>query len=198
MLLDLRLNEKDVDDREGQRLLHEIHLLSPDIPVLMITAHGDISTAVECMRLGAVDFLEKSYVSLPEIKARLEHAVQQGLISRRLIQLEQDFHLIEPRDIVGKDQAIIDIKRMVAAVAEDCIVTVLLSGESGTGKELIARAIHANGRRRNNPFVPVMLNALPSRCWKPSYSGMSPWHLPMRNIVMSVISKNSWGRPFPR
>ena len=91
VLLDLRLNEKDVDDREGQRLLHEIHLLSPDIPVLMITAHGDISTAVECMRLGAVDFLEKSYVSLPEIKARLEHAVQQGLISRRLIQLEQNF-----------------------------------------------------------------------------------------------------------
>ena len=62
---------------------------------------------------------------------------------------------------------------MVAAVAEDCIVTVLLSGESGTGKELIARAIHANGCCRNNPFVPVMLNALPQSMLEAELFGVS-------------------------
>lgn len=161
ILLDLRLDEKEADNYAGLTLLETLRRQQPEVPVLMITGYPDVEVAVEAMRLGAVDFLQKSTLKINEIKARLARALEHRRLARRVAQLEQELSLVEPRQIIGNSPIIREIKRVIEAVARDGDVTILIRGETGTGKELIARAIHANGRRRGEPFVPVMLNALP-------------------------------------
>ena len=161
VLLDLRMDEDDPTNREGIELLQTLNDRFPDLPILMITAHGDLDAAVECMRQGAVDFIQKSRANVQEIKTRLERALEHARLSRRVSELEREIQLVEPRKIVGAGTAIENVKRYIEAVARDANATVLIRGETGTGKELVARAIHASGRRREGPFVPVVLNALP-------------------------------------
>lgn len=160
-LLDMRLEEDEPDNREGIALLETLHQQFPDIPVLMHTAHGDVDAAVECVRLGAVDFIEKPRADIGEITARLGRALDQARLRRRVTNLEQELNLIEPRQIVGASKQIVEVKQAIEAVAGDGHVTVLIEGESGTGKELVARALHASGWRQSGPFVPVVLASLP-------------------------------------
>lgn len=161
VLLDVRLNERDPDNKDGLVVLQSLRQRLPDTPVLMITAHGEIEVAVEAMRLGAVDFIQKPRAELREIKARLRRAVEHSRLSRRVTQLEQELSRLQPREIIGASSGMLEVNRVIDALAVDGHVTVLVRGETGTGKELVARAIHSRGWRRTGPFVPVMLNALP-------------------------------------
>lgn len=159
-LMDLRLDESDTANREGLSLLQELHTHFPYLPILMVTAYGDINVAVEAMKLGAADFLEKP-LDLQELRARLTHALQESQIKRRAAQMEEHLRRIEPGQIIGDSPAMKEVKRQIEAAAQDGRVTVLITGETGTGKELVARAIHASGARRHYPFVAVALSALP-------------------------------------
>jgi two-component system, NtrC family, response regulator AtoC len=170
ILLDLRLDEQSTNNEEGLTLLQKFQQ-QLQVPVLMITAFGDIETAVKCMKLGAVDFLQKPQVDIREIKARLARAIEHNKLSRRYKQLEQELRLIEPRRIVGHSRKIQDIQRLIEAVARDSQMTVLIRGKTGTGKELVARAIHASGKRQTEPFIPVMLNAIPHSMIEPELFG---------------------------
>lgn len=174
VLLDFRLNDADPNNREGMELLQFLRQQLPQIPVLMITAFGDIDIAVECMKMGAADFIQKERVEVAEIKTRLARAMEQAQIARRVVELQQEIQLIEPREIVGNSPAIQEIKRLIKAVAQDGYVTVLIRGETGTGKELIARAIHASGWRGKGPFVPVALASLPLSMIEPELFGFEP------------------------
>lgn len=160
-LLDMRLEENDADNREGIALLETLRQQFPQLPVLMHTAHGDVDAAVECVRLGAVDFIEKPRADVREIRTRLSRALEQARLWRRVTDLEQELNLIEPRQIIGASPQMQEVKQSIEAVANDGRVTVLLEGESGTGKELVARALHASGWRHSGPFVAVVLAALP-------------------------------------
>lgn len=160
VLLDLRLDEDDPNNQEGLELLQALNDRFPNLPVLMITAYGDLDTAVEAMQQGAIDFIQKSRAEIREIKSRLEQALEQGRLSRRVDQLKREISLVEPREIVGQSDEIQEVKQYIEAVARDGEATVLIRGETGTGKELVARAIHASGEREDDPFVPVVLNAL--------------------------------------
>jgi len=160
VLLDLRLDEDDPDNQEGIELLQTLNERFPNLPVLMITAYGDLDTAVEAMQRGAVDFIQKTRAGVREIKSRLERALERGRLSRRVSELEREIELVEPRTIVGQSDEIQEVKQYIEAVARDGNATVLIRGETGTGKELVARAIHATGELRDGPFVPVVLNAL--------------------------------------
>lgn len=137
VLLDLRLNEDDTANREGVELLQALQERFPQLPVLMITAHGDIDTAIECMRLGAADFIQKARANIQEVKARLAQALEHARLSRRVTELERDIQLVEPRTMIGQSEALREVKRYVEAVAQDANVTVLIRGETGTGKELV-------------------------------------------------------------
>lgn len=171
VLLDLRLSAESSESQSSLRLLKSLRKQLPDVPVLMITAYGDIEVVVKCMQLGAADFLQKPRADIREIKARLTKAVEHGKLSRRFSQLEQELRLKEPRLIVGNSKEIGELKRIIEAVASDAKLTVLIRGETGTGKELVARAIHASGKRRAEAFVPVMLNAIPQSMIEPELFG---------------------------
>lgn len=161
-LLDMRLKENEPENREGIALLETLRQQFPQLPVLMHTAHGDVNAAVECVRLGAVDFIEKPRADIREIMTRLERALEKGRLRRRVEDLEKELNLIEPRQIVGASPQMQEVKKSIEALAHDGHATVLIEGENGTGKELVARALHATGRRRSGPFVPVVLASLPA------------------------------------
>jgi DNA-binding NtrC family response regulator len=173
ILLDLRLEPESDNTAEALDLLQHFRATLPEVPVLIITAYGDIDQAVACMRLGAADFVEKGK-GLGELKARLEKALAQARVATRLRQLEEELAIVEPRELVGASAAMAEVKEMIAAVARDAQVTVLLTGETGTGKELVARAIHASGSRGSRPFVPVAVTALPATTVEAELFGYEP------------------------
>jgi two-component system response regulator HydG len=161
VLLDLRLKGDDLGDDASLTLLRQLRSEMPDLPVIMVTAFGDIETAVACMQLGAADFLQKK-VDVRELRARIERALDVARVSSRLRRLEEELAVVGPRELLGESPALCEVKEMIVAVAGESQVSVLITGETGTGKELVARSIHASGPRAARPFVPVALAALPA------------------------------------
>ncbi|WP_302139688.1 sigma-54-dependent transcriptional regulator [Halomonas alkalicola] len=147
---------------DGMALLREVRLRDPDLPVILITGHGDISTAVEAMREGAWDFLEKPFAA-----ERLVEVVRRGVEKRRLslenrelkAELEAQQSALGPR-LVGRTPAIQRLASMVQRISQ-VEADVLLFGETGAGKDLVARAIHERSRRAPRPFVAINCGAVP-------------------------------------
>lgn len=128
--------------------------------VVMMTAYGTVGTAVEAMKLGATDYLSK-----PLRKDELLIVLEKTLQNRRLAQENLELHReLESRyhfdKIIGSSDQMNEVYRLIGKVLNNDS-TVLITGESGTGKELVARAIHFNGGRRKDPFVPVNCAAIP-------------------------------------
>lgn len=160
ILLDLRLQGGGEDDRAGIRLLDAIREIRP-IPVIIMTAYGDIDVAVESMKLGAADFIQKTRVNLDDLRKILKHVIERSRAERRAAELEKEVQRLEPWDLIGGNSKLEALRRVIDTVADDGHTTVLVRGETGTGKELVARAIHTRGARQTGPFVAVALPALP-------------------------------------
>ncbi len=145
---------------QGLELVQKARELSPPALVIVVTGFGSVETAVEAMRKGAFDYLEKPF-KLEELKLTIQRALSYSTaVSENAIlkkELKKKYHFDQ---IVGTSQAMQDVFRMVERVA-NTDSTVLILGESGTGKELIARALHFNSRRQFAPFVPINCSALP-------------------------------------
>jgi len=180
ILLDIRLDEANPDNTDGIDLLCELQEQLPSVPVLMITGHGDVDMAVECMKRGAADFIQKT-VNLRELKVRLEKALERAGLSERVIRLEQELAIVEPRELIGESKGIQEIRNLIAAVARDGSISVLILGETGTGKEVVARAIHATGGRSRS---------LSLRCLWPSCR--------LRRLNRSCLAMNAGLLPAPR
>jgi two-component system nitrogen regulation response regulator GlnG len=146
--LDVRLPGMD-----GLTALAKLQKVSPGTAVIIITAHGNLSTAVKAVEGGAFDYLAKPF-DLDQALSTLKRAINRGMESTPVPQTpETDEELIglsAPMQIVFKRIALV-------APTEACV---LITGESGTGKELVARALHANSPRRNKPFLPVHIASL--------------------------------------
>ena len=154
VLLDLQL--PDANDLE---LLTTLREQAPEIGVVVATGHGSVDLAVDAIRLGAIDFLEK-----PVSKDRLIHTLRNAL-ERLMLQQQVDTLLsAETRErfhgFIGKSLAMQAVYRTITAAANSK-ATVFITGESGTGKEVSARAIHAESQRRDGPFVPLNCAAIP-------------------------------------
>lgn len=160
MLLDLRLDGGGEDDRAAIRLLDAVREIRP-IPVIIMTAYGDIDAAVESMKLGAADFIQKSRVNLEDLRKILKHVIERSRAERRAAELEQEVQRLAPWDLIGGNSRLEALRRVIDTVADDGHATVLVRGETGTGKELVARAIHSRGVRKSAPFMAVALPALP-------------------------------------
>jgi DNA-binding NtrC family response regulator len=158
-IIDVRLNPDSIEGKEGLELLKEFHSERPSLPIVMITAYGDISTAVEAMKLGAVDFLTKP-LDLTKLKVVIKNSIKTFTLQTRVKSLEDELTRIEPIELVGEDRRIKEIRELIEHVSKDGYVTVLITGETGTGKELVARLIHKRGWRAEREFVPLSLASL--------------------------------------
>jgi DNA-binding NtrC family response regulator len=160
VLLDVRLTEEEQGGREGLVLLEAIQQILPQVPVVMMTAYGDIDLAVEAMKLGATDFVQKARIDIREFRKVLRNALERSRLARRVAELEEEMQRLEPWEMVGDHPRIQEVRKLVEMVANDGYSTVLIRGETGTGKELVARAVHTRGWRKEAPFVSVALPAL--------------------------------------
>ncbi len=146
---------------DGMQLLAALREIDDSIPVILVTGHGDVPLAVEAIRQGAYDFLEK-----PFSPDRLVAVVKRAAELRRLTLENREIKSeLEDRDpleefLVGRSTLMRDLGRKIRTIAESEI-DVLILGETGTGKELSARIIHNLSDRKDNPFVAVNLAALP-------------------------------------
>lgn len=142
---------------EGIHLLKQVKVLRPDLPVILMTAWGSISLAVQGMQAGAFDFITKPWNNLVLLKAirnALELYAPVGKEESTTTQTHPCFD-----KIIGKSPALLSLLDTVVRIAPTT-ASVLITGESGTGKELIAEAIHTHSRRAKEPFVKVNLGGL--------------------------------------
>jgi two-component system, NtrC family, response regulator AtoC len=155
VILDLKMPEMD-----GLAVLTALKEQVPEIMVVMITAHGSTASAVEAMKLGAYDYINKPF-DIDELKLVVAKALEVENLKATVQRLE---HEVKERysfqNIIGKGQVIQNIFVLIERIA-DTNATVLIQGESGTGKELVARALHYSSNRKNNPFIQVNCAALP-------------------------------------
>jgi len=155
-ILDLRL-----PDGDGLTLLREFREADPDIAILMLSAHGDITIAVEAVKAGAYHFLEKppkTEILLTSLANALEARTLKRTVSG--LRRQAGWHL-SGVVIVGKSPAMRRIVDAIEKVAASDASTVLIRGESGVGKEVVAQAIHAHSARSEFPFLEVNCTALP-------------------------------------
>ena len=147
---------------DGLTLMRRILGIDPTMPVVLITGHGDVQMAVEAMRAGAYDFIEKPFAA-----NRLFSVVERALEKRRLVLENRSLrNALEGGDdlssrLVGRNPAIQRLRAQISAVA-DTDADVLITGETGTGKEVVARALHDFGPRRKGNFVAINCAALPA------------------------------------
>lgn len=155
LVLDLRMPGMD-----GLTVLRKIREGGPALPVIMMSAHGDISDAVSAMKFGAVDYLVKPF-DPAELEIRLEKAVSASRLLRMAnVGVRLDISSGNDSLWLGEDPAMKPIINLIRRVAPTPS-TVLITGESGTGKEVVAREIHRLSPRSSNPFVPINVGAIP-------------------------------------
>ncbi len=143
----------------GVELLRAIKEVAPDTEVVLMTAYGTVETAVQAMREGAYDFVEKPLKRMSIVKSVRKAAERQSLVAENR-SLRKEIQLLTSREIIGQSPAIRRVLE-VAGQAAPSSATVLILGESGTGKELLARYIHSKSGRSEKSFVAVNCAAIP-------------------------------------
>ena len=157
LVLDLRLPGKG-----GLEIMEEIHERWSDLPVVMVTAHQDVNSAVEAMKLGAFDYVVKPF-DLEEIQVVIERALENRELKQEVKDLRSHFdgqHVHD--DLVGESDAIQEVKQRIEKVAKT-ESNVLVRGESGTGKEIVANLLHAKSDRNEYPFMALNCAAVPDK-----------------------------------
>ena len=157
--IDLVVTDLKMPKVDGMTLLRQALAEQPELPIVMITAHGTVDTAVEALKLGAFDYLTK-----PFDKEEVRQIVGKALKTRELAGEEATTEIKEAEGarfgIIGQSSGLTELYAVLERVA-DSPTTVLITGESGTGKELVARALHDHSSRRGKPFIKVNCAAIP-------------------------------------
>ena len=155
---DLCLTDMRLPDGDGLELVEWMQSHAANVPVAVITAHGNVETAVQALKLGAFDFISKP-LDLNHLRNIVENALR----------VEQEAPE-QPSRLLGNSTAMQELREMVDKVARSQ-APVHISGESGTGKELVARLIHDSGPRTGGPFVPVNCGAIPADLMESEFFG---------------------------
>src|SRR6476620_2788975 len=145
---------------DGLAVLQTLRMESKTIPVIMLTGTKSVKTAVDAMKLGAADYLSKPF-DVDELRIVIDRVLNSSELEREVKQLRaQVVQRYAFHNLIGKSQGMQEIYSKIEQVA-DSRTTVLITGESGTGKELVARALHYNSSRRDQPFIALNCAALP-------------------------------------
>jgi two-component system response regulator AtoC len=156
ILLDLKL-----PDTDGLQVLRQIREISPHAQVVIMTAYADVATAVRAMKLGAYDYIAKP-IDFEDLAVTLRNALEARQL-RWTVRLLRETHLRPFRfdQIVGTSAALREVVALARKVAQSEASTVLIQGESGTGKDLLAKAIHYESARAEDPFMEIACTAMP-------------------------------------
>lgn len=158
--LDLVITDMRMPGIDGMTLLKEIKSYNADLPVIMITAFGEVEPAVAAMQAGAINYLTKPFNN-DELILNINKAVEHYSLLRENVRLRDE---VQSRygfaNMIGRNKRLLEIYRLIEKVAPTT-TSVLITGESGTGKELVARAIHFHSPRHEGPFISINCAALP-------------------------------------
>lgn len=156
---DLCLTDMRLPDGNGIDLVKKVQREYPSMPIAVITAHGNMDTAIEAMKAGAFDFISKP-VELENLRK----------LTAAALRLRSQPATKSATKLLGEAPSFVSLKNKIAKLARSQ-APVYINGESGTGKELVARAIHEQGPRANEPFIPVNCGAIPSELMESEFFG---------------------------
>lgn len=163
--IDLKMQPLD-----GIATLEEIKKISPDTTIILMTAHGSIESAVEAIKKGAYDYISKPF-SHKEFIHYVEKAFEHHRLTKQIrgltVQIQEAY---ENETFVTTNQSTKKILSVAKEVA-DSTIPILIEGESGTGKELLARFIHSNSQRKDNPFIAINCSAIPENLFESELFG---------------------------
>jgi two-component system, NtrC family, response regulator AtoC len=164
------VSDLKMPDMDGIALMERVHATRPSLPVVLVTAHATVETAVRAMRLGALHYLTKP-IRFDELALVLRHAVAHERQRRDVARLTGELErAVGFEEMVGTSPPVREVFAMIEQVAP-ADATVLLRGETGTGKELVARAIHRRSSRRERQFVAVNCTAIPRELMESEFFG---------------------------
>ncbi|HZZ78403.1 MAG TPA: sigma-54 dependent transcriptional regulator [Gemmataceae bacterium] len=167
------LTDLKMDGMDGLALLRKAKQELPDAEIVVITGHGDVQTAVEAMRAGAANYVQKP-VGLEELRTMVDKAAERYRLTRDNRQLKQQIdEKFGFEGLVGNSPKFLDVINAVKKIAPTS-ATVLINGETGTGKELVAKAIHNNSPRKSKPFVPMNCTAINDNLLEDELFGHEP------------------------
>jgi len=159
-ILDLVIMDIRMPKMDGITVLERIKEIAPETIVIMITAFASTDTAVRAMKKGAYDYITKPF-KIDEIKLIIRNALEkkalekENILLKQLVETKYSFH-----EIIGQSPKMVALYELMEKVAPTK-TNILITGESGTGKELVAKAIHFNSPRKENPFVTLNCGAIP-------------------------------------
>ncbi|MEW5807664.1 MAG: sigma-54 dependent transcriptional regulator [Acidobacteriota bacterium] len=157
-VFDVVLTDYKMPAKNGLEILHHSKMINESTAVIVMTAFGTVENAVEAMKKGAFDYIQKPF-NIDEIELRVDRAIQQKKILDRVNFFDRQRSSVGFSGIVGDSAQMKKIFKMIEKIAPSN-TTVLITGETGTGKELIAEAIHKNSTRKEGPFVKTNCAAL--------------------------------------
>ncbi len=155
---DLIFSDIKMPEMDGIELLNALRQAEVESPIVMISGHGNIETAVECIRSGAFDFIEKP-IDLNRLLVTVKNALEKKSLVKETKVLRKKVQ--SKNQMIGESEAIKHVREMIARVAPT-EARVLITGANGTGKEVVARLIHEQSARANEPLVEVNCAAIPS------------------------------------
>jgi two-component system response regulator AtoC len=158
---DLVLLDIQLPGMSGLEILEKIKEFDEEIIVIMVTAHGGLETAVNAMRMGAYDYINKPF-NLDEMGLTIRKALETGDLRREVARLRSEHKKAGPPQMIGVSKHMKNVLEMMDKVAKSEAATVLIQGESGTGKELVAKWIHYESNRADKPFVAINCAAVPA------------------------------------
>jgi DNA-binding NtrC family response regulator len=175
ILLDMNFRKGDTSGREGMRWLKKIIELNQEQTVIMVTAFGDVNVAVDALKAGAADFVEKPWRN-ERLLATIHSVFKLSQTNQKVNQLQNQQRVLSQDidqqygEIIGESQVMKDIYNTIKKVAQTD-ANVLILGENGTGKELIARALHRQSKRSDKVFINVDLGAVPETLFESELFG---------------------------
>ncbi len=155
---DMIFSDIKMPEMDGIEFLEKLRVENSDTPVVMISGHGNIDTAVECIKKGAFDFIEKP-IDLNRLLVTVRNALEKGSLLTETKKLKRK--VSSKNQMIGESEGINRVREMIEKVAPTD-ARVLITGSNGTGKEVVARMLYENSNRAGNPFVEVNCAAIPS------------------------------------